>query len=157
MKKRRINVHYYKNNRKVKNLIIKSRKDLDKRDWWNKCECLHTNNHGPDVVVDRNNNQSGSTFVICRNCDKHICINHVTDKDASDSIKRIDMMIDAIKMRIQLDRKEDVKIAGWLGDVQYHINHSLLPLYAATRINKQKYASTEPGISGTVNTSRIRR
>lgn len=122
-------IHDPKVTRKKEQMLKKLSKSIEKNRWVNQANCLHTGEQGFSLRIL--NAERDEVLFQCKNCDKKIWGNAIPKDSYTHSIKELVMMCDTVKMHLNVRKVKDLKIADWIGEVQYNVEHRLGKLYEA--------------------------
>lgn len=152
-------IHLPKYTKKKSQMINKMKKDLDIEDRKNQTSCLHTSSNGvPDVIIesrkDKNKdgqqvddqednnvrgNHRGEVIFRCKNCNKRMLVNKIDERKLSECVRFLDCAVDTIKMKLDINKNNDLKCANWISPFQYHLLYQIIPLYGVTQRNEKDY------------------
>lgn len=95
-----------------------------------KCECPHTKK-GDVSFLPKKNREAGKLDYICKECEKEIHLDKISEEDLRRSCTIIDNAIDTIKIVLNTDKDEDKKLLEEFAQLQFDVRNKVVKAYGA--------------------------
>lgn len=111
--------------------IDRQENELEKNREMLMSSCVHKDRHNElDVVKKKNPTPNGAQHM-CRCCKKDLNFKKISNDEMSQAIHIIDNAIDIIKLTLDLNREDDLKILKRYSKIQYRIRTEIAKLLQA--------------------------
>lgn len=86
----------------------------------------------------KKNNEPESVVFECKNCSRKMLVNRIDQSMLTSSIKTCANAVDIIKLKLNPEKNDDLKVADWISPFQFHLLYHLETLYKAVMQQEKK-------------------